>query len=125
MIEEGDTADEFMGWASMSPVKYSVHNTFPTFLKGLGKGFHFDARIRGGHRAMIMNNEYDRVFPMDIYPEYLIKAIMAKDIDRMEKLGIYEVAPEDFALPEFVDTSKLELQKMVREGLDYLRQETI
>ena len=74
---------------------------------------------------MIMNNEYDRVFPMDIYPEYLIKAIMAKDIDRMEKLGIYEVAPEDFALPEFVDTSKLELQKMVREGLDYLRQETI
>ena len=62
---------------------------------------------------------------MDIYPEYLIKAIMAKDIDRMEKLGIYEVAPEDFALPEFVDTSKLELQKMVREGLDYLRQETI
>lgn len=114
-----------MGWASMSPVKYSVHNTFPTFLKGLGKGFHFDARIRGGHRAMIMNNEYDRVFPMDIYPEYLIKAIMAKDIDRMEKLGIYEVAPEDFALPEFVDTSKLELQKMVREGLDYLRQETI
>ena len=125
VIEEGDTADEFMGWASMSPVKYSVHNTFPTFLKGLGKGFHFDARIRGGHRAMIMNNEYDRVFPMDIYPEYLIKAIMAKDIDRMEKLGIYEVAPEDFALPEFVDTSKLELQKMVREGLDYLRQETI
>ncbi len=53
------------------------------------------------------------------------QAIMAKDIDRMEKLGIYEVAPEDFALPEFVDTSKLELQKMVREGLDYLRQETI
>ncbi len=125
VIEEGDDADEFMGWASMSLSKFSVHRTYPTFLKGLGKGFRFDARIRGGHRAMIMNNEYDSVFPMDIYPEYLIKAIMARDIDRMEKLGIYEVAPEDFALPEFVDTSKLELQKIVRDGLDYLRQETI
>lgn len=125
VIEEGDQADEFMGWASLDPRKYSVRNTFPTFLKGLGKGFKFDARVRGGHRAMIMNNEYDRVFPMDIYPEYLVKAILAKDIDRMEKLGIYEVAPEDFALPEFVDTSKLELQKIVSDGLDYLRQETI
>jgi Na translocating NADH-quinone reductase subunit A len=72
---------------------------------------------------MIMSGEFDRVFPMDIYPEYLLKAIMAHDIDRMEKLGIYEVAPEDFALPEFVDTSKEELQKTVREGLDYLRKE--
>lgn len=125
VIDEGDDADEFMGWASLNPRKYSVSGTFPTFLKGLGKGFHFDARLRGGHRAMIMNNEYDKVFPMDIYPEYLIKAIMAKDIERMEKLGIYEVASEDFALPEFVDTSKIELQKIVRDGLDYLRQETI
>ena len=72
---------------------------------------------------MILSEEYDKVFPFDIYPEYLIKAIMAGDIDRMEKLGIYEVAPEDFALPEFVDTSKIELQKIVRDGLDYLRKE--
>ena len=60
---------------------------------------------------------------MDIYSEFLIKAILAKDIDKMEQLGIYEVAPEDFALCEFIDTSKLELQRIVREGLDYLRKE--
>ena len=72
---------------------------------------------------MIMSGEYDRVFPMDIYPEYLIKAIITNDIDRMEQLGIYEVAPEDFALAEFVCSSKLELQKIVREGLDMLRKE--
>lgn len=125
VIDEGDDADEFMGWASLSPNKYSVKRSFPAFLKGLSKPFHFDARIKGGHRAMIMSGEYDKVFPMDIYPEYLVKAIMAKDIERMEQLGIYEVAPEDFALPEFVDTSKLELQKIVRDGLDYLRKETI
>lgn len=125
LIDEGDDADEFMGWASMNPGKYSVKKTFPAFLRGLSKPFKFDARIKGGHRAMILSGEYDKVFPMDIYPEYLIKAILAKDIEKMEQLGIYEVAPEDFALPEFVDTSKLELQKIVREGLDYLRKETL
>lgn len=123
VIEEGANADEFMGWASMNPGKYSVKRSFPAFLKGLNKPFDFDARLKGGHRAMILSGEYDKVFPFDIYPEYLLKAIIAGDIDRMEKLGIYEVAPEDFALPEFVDTSKIELQKIVREGLDNLRKE--
>ena len=123
IIEEGDDADEFMGWASMNPGKYSVKRNFPAFLRGSLKPFNFDARIKGGKRAMILSGEYDKVFPFDIYPEYLLKAIMTGDIDRMEKLGIYEVAPEDFALPEFVDTSKQELQKTVREGLDKLRKE--
>ena len=67
--------------------------------------------------------EDDKVFPMDIMPEYLIKAIIAGDIDRMEALGIYEVAPEDFALCEFVCSSKMELQRIVRAGLDMLRAE--
>ena len=123
VIPEGDDADEFMGWASMSPGKFSVKRNFPAFLRGLSKPFDFDARIKGGKRAMSLSGELDKVFPFDIYPEYLLKAIMANDIDRMEKLGIYEVAPEDFALPEFVDTSKQELQKTVREGLNYLRKE--
>ena len=72
---------------------------------------------------MIMSNEYDKVFPMDIYPEYLLKAIIAYDIDKMESLGIYEIAPEDFALCEFVDTSKIEIQKIVRNGLDMFYKE--
>lgn len=122
-IAEGDDADEFMGWASMSGNKYSTKRTFPAFLKGLSKPFPFDARIKGGRRAMILSGEFDKVFPFDIYPEYLLRAIHNGDIDRMEKLGIYEVAPEDFALPEFVDTSKHELQRMVRDALDNLRQE--
>ena len=124
LIPEGDTADEFMGWASMDPMKYSIKRTFPAFLRGLGKSFNFDARIKGGHRAMILSGELDKVFPFDIYPEYLIKAMLAGDYDRMEKLGIYEVAPEDFALPEFVDTSKQELQKLTRESLEKLRKDS-
>ena len=121
VIPEGDDADEFMGWASMSPSKMSVS---PSFIgRFLRRKFSPEARLNGGRRAMIMSGEYDKVFPMDILPEYLIKAIIAKDIDRMEALGIYEVAPEDFALAEYVDPSKLELQKIVRDGLDYLRSE--
>lgn len=122
VILEGDDVDEFMGWASLSPNKLSTSPSFPGHFL-FKKAFNPDARLNGGRRAMIMSGEYDKVMPMDILPEYLIKAILSKDIDRMEQLGIYEVAPEDFALAEFADTSKLELQKIVREGLDYLRKE--
>ena len=99
----------------------SVSRALP--LHGLRKAFAPDARLLGGRRAMIMSGQYDRVLPMDILPEYLLKAIISRDIDRMEALGIYEVAPEDLALCEFVDTSKLPVQQIVRDGLDYLRAE--
>jgi Na+-transporting NADH:ubiquinone oxidoreductase subunit A len=92
-------------------------------LHGLRKLFSPDARLLGGRRAMIMSGEYDKVLPMDIMAEYLIKAIVSRNIEDMEGLGIYEVAPEDFALCEFVDTSKMPLQQIVREGLDYIRKE--
>lgn len=121
VIPEGDDVDEFMGWASVSPRKMSQSRTFPG--KFLHKLFRPDARLLGGRRAFIMSGEYDRYMPMDIMPEYLLKAILGRDIEKMEKLGIYEVAPEDFALGEYADTSKIEAQKIVREGLDYLRKE--
>lgn len=121
VIPEGDTADEFMGWASLSPSKMSQSHAFLSWL--LPRKYAPDARINGGRRAMIMSGEYDKYMPMDILPEYLIKAILARDIEAMERLGIYEVAPEDFALAEYADTSKLPLQQIVRDGLDYLRHE--
>lgn len=123
-IPEGDETHEFLGWAALGVDKFSAGRTFLSSLfGGTRKARIIDARIKGGKRAMIMSNEYDRVFPMDIYPEYLLKAIIAFDIDKMENLGIYEVAPEDFALCEVVDTSKIELQKIVRNGLDLLYKE--
>lgn len=121
VIAEGDDYAEFMGWASLSPQKMSISRSFPGhFTKKL---FCPDARILGGRRAMIMSGIYEKMLPMDILPEFLIKAILAKDIDKMEQLGIYEVAPEDFALCEYVDPSKLELQKIVSDGLEYMRKE--
>ncbi len=121
VIAEGDDVNEFMGWASMSSNKLSSGRTFPFgFLRKL---FTPDARLLGGRRAMIMSGEYDKVLPMDIMAEFLLKAIISRNIDEMEALGIYEVAPEDFALCEFVDTSKLPIQQIVRDGLNYLRRE--
>ncbi|MDR3127187.1 MAG: Na(+)-translocating NADH-quinone reductase subunit A [Tannerellaceae bacterium] len=123
VIPEGDDVHDLFGWAMPGFTKFSVSRSFVSRLLFPKKEFAIDARLRGGKRAMIMSNEYDKVFPFDILPEYLLKAIISFDIDKMERLGIYEVAPEDFALCEFVDTSKIELQHIVREGLDALYKE--
>ena len=123
VIPEGDNINDLFGWALPGFGKFSVSHSFPAWFMGKKKEWTMDARINGGKRAMIMSNEYDKVFPMNIYPEYLLKAIITFDIDKMENLGIYEVAPEDFALCEFVDTSKLEIQKIVRNGLNLLYKE--
>jgi len=128
IIPEGDDADEMLGWIMPRLKQFSVNRSYFSWLQNpwfasKKKQYALDARIKGGERHMIMSGEYDRVLPMDIYGEYLVKAIIAGDIDRQEALGIYEVSPEDFALSEFVDSSKLELQRIVREGLNILRKE--
>ena len=122
VIPESMNDAEMLGWAMPRFGMYSTSRSYFSWLFPKRK-YTIDARIKGGERHMIMSNEYDKVFPMDIYPEYLLKAIITGNIDKMEQLGIYEVAPEDFALCEFVDSSKLELQRIVREGLDKLRAE--
>lgn len=127
VIPEGNDKHDFIGWASPGLYKkYSAGNTYLSKLVSLlrpNKKYNLDARLMGGRRAIIMSNEYDKVFPMDILPEQLIKATITYNVDKMEQLGIYEVAPEDFALCEFVDTSKLEIQKIIREGLIKLKKE--
>ena len=131
VLEDGAEKAEFMGWllprfkdfnAGCTDPAKMFDNCITRWLFG-PKKYNWDARLKGGRRAIIVSNEYDKVFPMDIYPEYLIKAMIAGNIDRMEALGAYEVAPEDFALCEFVCTSKMPLQAIVREALDNLKKE--
>ena len=128
VIPEGDDRDEMLGWIMPRLKQFSTSRSYFSWLQSpwfcsKKKAYALDARVKGGERHIIMSGEYDRVLPMDIYGEYLIKAIITGDIDRQEQLGIYEVSPEDFALAEFVDSSKLELQRIVREGLNILRKE--
>lgn len=122
-LREGDDADEVLGWAMPRLKQFSMSRSYFSWLMGKNRTYDLDCRVKGGKRHMIMSGEYDRVFPMDIYAEQLVKAVIAGDIDRQEALGIYEVAPEDFALSEFVCSSKLPLQDIIRRGLDALRRE--
>ena len=121
-IPEGADANEMFGWIMPRTNQFSTSRSYFSWLMGK-KEYDLDARMKGGERHIIMSGEYNSVLPMDIYGEFLIKAIIAGDIDKMEQLGIYEVSPEDFALAEFVDSSKLELQRIVRQGLNMLRKE--
>lgn len=123
VIPEGDDVHDMFGWALPGFGKFSMSRSFFSWLAPKSKEYVLDARLQGGVRAMIMSGEYDKVFPLDIYPEYLLKSIIAFNITDMENRGIYEVAPEDFALCEFVDTSKMPLQSIVRQGLDELYRE--
>ncbi|MFT4754182.1 MAG: Na+-transporting NADH:ubiquinone oxidoreductase subunit A [Salibacteraceae bacterium] len=116
VIEEGNQT-EFLGWILPSRTKFSMSRTFFSYLSP-GKSYNLDTNLHGENRSYVMTNQYEKVFPMDIYPVQLIKSCLAYDLEKMEALGIYEVAPEDFALCEFVCTSKTEVQDIIRTTLD-------
>jgi Na+-transporting NADH:ubiquinone oxidoreductase subunit A len=90
-------------------------------LNGKDKEYVVDTNVKGEHRAFVQSGVFEKVTPMDVLPTYLIKAIMAEDYDEMEALGIYEMIEEDIALCEFVDVSKHDLQKILRGGLDLIK----
>ena len=113
---------EFFGWMAPGINKYSATRTFLSKLIP-GKSYKLDTNINGGERAYVLTGQYEKVLPMDIYPVYLIKAIMTNDIDKMEQLGIYEVVEEDLALCEYVCTSKTEVQDILRKGIDTMIKE--
>jgi len=121
VIPEGDQ-HEFMGWAAPGFNKFSFSRSYFSWLTPKRK-FKLDTNLHGGERALVMTGQYEQVLPMDILPMQLIKACMIEDIELMEKLGIYEVDEEDFALIEYIDTSKTDIQKIIRKGLDLIRKE--
>ncbi len=121
VIPEGDYYELF-GWAMPGLKKFSNSRTFMSWLSP-NKEWDIDTNIKGGKRAFVMTGQYEKVLPMDILPVHLLKAILVDDIDKMEQLGIYEVIEEDLALCEFVCTSKIEAQDILRRGLDLMRKE--
>ncbi len=113
---------EFFGWAAPGLNKFSFSRTFLSSLIPK-KNYKLDTNFHGGERAFVVTGQYEKVVPMDIFPMQLLKAIIAQDIDMIENLGIYEVAEEDFALCEFICPSKIEIQSILRNGLDLMRKE--
>jgi len=121
VIPEGNYF-EFAGWALPGLNKYSNTKTFASSLIPK-KEYKLDTNYHGAERAFVMTGEYEKVVPMDILPQHLIKAAIIEDIDLMENLGIYEVVEEDLALCEFVCTSKIEVQTILRNALDLVKKE--
>jgi Na+-transporting NADH:ubiquinone oxidoreductase subunit A len=121
-IPEGDDY-EFFGWNKPIFNKISTSRAFTFSWLTPKKKYDLNTNTNGEHRAFVVTGSYEEVFPLDIYPMQLLKAFMYKDLDEMEALGGYEVAPEDFALTEFVCVSKQPHQKIIREGLDLMREE--
>ncbi len=122
VIPEGDYF-EFLGWADPGLNKYSFYHQFLSRLLPKKK-YSLDTNVHGGSRAFVMTGQYEKVFPFDIYPMQLIKAMMIEDIDLMENLGVYEIDSEDFALVEFIETSKIDIQSIVQKGLALMKKET-
>jgi Na+-transporting NADH:ubiquinone oxidoreductase subunit A len=123
VLKEGNQYRLF-GWIPF------INNTVPSIYKTSfswlfnNKEKDYDTNLNGEERAFVATGEMESVFPMDIYPMQLIKESMIGDIEKMEKLGIYEVSPEDFGLIDYSSSSKIEAQTIIRQGLDYIYKET-
>ena len=122
VIEEGDQYEMF-GWLLPSYARPSLSPTIPWSSINPEETFKVNTNLNGEHRAYVVSGEYETVLPMDLYPQHLIKAIISNDFEKMEGLGIYEVVEEDLAICEFVCTSKTNVQELLREGLDYVREQ--
>lgn len=122
VLPEGDHAD-FLGWIMPRKDVLSFHRAWGlfSFLNGKNKEYVLDTNTNGEERAFVQTGTFEKVVPMDIYPTYLVKAIMSEDFDNMEALGIYEVIEEDLALCEYIDVSKHDIQEIVREGLELMQ----
>lgn len=122
VLPEGDHAD-FLGWIKPKKDTLSFHRAWGlfSFMNGKNKEYVLDTNTNGEPRAFVQTGTFEQVVPMDIYPTYLIKAIMAEDFDNMEALGIYEIIEEDLALCEFIDVSKHDVQHIVREGIELMQ----
>lgn len=125
ILEEGDKY-EMLGWAR--PFRFNQFSTSRTYFHWcLGfltpKAYNLDTNLHGGVRAFVVSDVYGKVLPMNLFPVYLAKACLAKDIEKMEKYGIYEVLEEDLALCEYVDPSKIDIQAIISEGIDLMIKE--
>ncbi len=122
LIPEGDKY-ELLGWAMPRMHRFSVSRAYFSWLCPQKK-YNLDTNLNGGERPFVVTGLYEEYLPMDVYVAYLLKAILVKDLDKMENLGIYEVLPEDLALCEFVDPSKIEMQQIVRDGINLMIKES-
>ena len=121
IIPEGRNFEMF-GWLLPAIDRPTISRTYPNFLFSDLK-YDVDTNTHGERRAFVQTGQYESMMPADIYPQHLMKAIIINDFEKMEGLGLYELTEEDVALCEFACTSKQPLQKILREGLETMREQ--
>ena len=122
LIPEGDKY-EFMGWAMPRFHRFSVSGAYFSWLFPK-KSYKLDTNTNGEERPFVVTGLYEKYLPIDVYVSYLLKACLTKNLDKMENLGLYEVLPEDLALCEFVDPSKINMQQVLRDGINLMIKES-
>ena len=122
LIPEGDKY-ELLGWAMPRFHRFSVSRAYFSWICPK-KEYKLDTNLNGGERPFVVTGLYEKYLPMDVYVSYLLKACLVKDLDKMENLGLYEVLPEDLALCEFVDPSKIEMQQILRDAINLMIKES-
>jgi len=122
VIPEGNDYELF-GWSLPVFNKISTSRALTFSWLFPNKKYDLSTNTNGEHRAFVVTGAYEEVFPLDIYPMQILKSCLYQDLDEMEQLGMYEVAPEDFALTEFICVSKQPHQEIIRKGLDLMLKE--
>ena len=119
---ENNQDRHFLGWILPGFDKFTLTNTFVSKLFNSNHKINHNMK-NGSNRAIVPIGLWEKVLPMDILPNFLIRSILASDIEDMEKLGIYECSPEDFALCSLICQSKIEVSEIIQEGLDLMYEE--
>ena len=122
VIPEGNDYELF-GWSLPVFNKISTSRALTFSWLFPNKKFDLNTNTNGEHRAFVVTGAYEEVFPLDIFPMQILKSCLYEDLDEMEQMGMYEVAPEDFALTEFICVSKQPHQEIIRKGLDLMLKE--
>ena len=112
----------FLGWLLPGFNTFTLTNTFLSKLFNSNNTTNHNMK-NGSNRAIVPIGLWEKVLPMNILPNFLIRSILAADIEDMEKLGIYECDPEDFALCSLICQSKVEVSQIIQEGLDLMYKE--
>jgi len=117
-----DDQRRFLGWLGAGTRKFSVHRLFLSWLTGRGKA-EFSTSAHGGRRAMVPIGAYEKVFPFDLMPTFLLRSMLAGDMERSQDLGVLELDEEDVALPSFVCPSKIDYGPVLRDLLTRIEKE--
>jgi Na+-transporting NADH:ubiquinone oxidoreductase subunit A len=115
----------FMGWMAPGINKLSASRAYLSGWFGHKRQWNLTSSLNGSYRSMVLTGLYDKVLPLNIMVDYLVRAVLANDTDEAIRLGILETAPEDFSLCSYICPSKTDIHGVIKKGLEDIEKEGI